>query len=279
MRRSQTHWSVTHEALGKAEYSCGGQGTHTLSMKSALKRVVPEPLRPRLRQSLVRIRSLGWRRYCVICDSHLNAFMTHGEPPETDFRCPLCHSKPPHRLAAYYFRDHPGIYGEGGTMVHIAPESGLGPYLKRLAQRRGMRYRAGDVKGTGDAHLDLLALPFPDASIHMLYACHVLNSLQDDRAAMREVRRVLHPDGVAILQVPAFCTAQDTIETHGHEDRMRVFSDDGIYRCYTNADYENRLQLAGFAVECFRASSLPVELVRKAALKQELLHVCRAARS
>ena len=247
-----------------------------MNVKAVLKRVVPEQLRPGLRSSFTRLRSFGWQRYCLICNSRLNGFLTHGEPPETDFRCPVCHSKPPHRLAAYYFNEHPEIYRDGGTFVHIAAEAGLGPYLAGLAQHRGMRYRCGDVKGVGESHLDLLALPFADGSVHMLYACHVLNSLQEDRAAMREVRRVLHPDGVAILQVPAFCTADDTIETHGHEERMRAFADDGIYRCYTNADYEQRLQASGFTVECVRAASFPAEQVRKAALKQEILHACRA---
>ena len=252
------------------------QRASTVNVKAALKRVIPERLRPRLRASFTRLQSFGWQRYCLICDSRLKGFLTHGEPPETDFRCPVCHSKPPHRLAACYFNDHPEIYREGGTFVHIAPESGLGPYLAQLARGRGMHYRSGDIKGVGDSHLDLLALPFADGSIHMLYACHVLNSLQEDRAAMREVRRVLHPDGVAVLQVPAFCTANDTIETQGHDERMRVFADDGIYRCYTNADYEQRLQASGFIVECVRATSLPDAQVRKAALKQELLHACRA---
>ncbi len=117
-------------------------------------------------------------------------------------------------------------------------------------------------------------LPFADASVHLLYCCHVINALQEDRLAIAEVFRVLHPQGTALLQVPAYEPGAKTIETTSRDERLAAFQDDGIYRCYTAADYIDRLQTAGFVVECFRSSHQPQPMVSRYELKGEVLHVC-----
>ena len=49
---------------------------------------------------------------------------------------------------------------------------------------------------------NLEQLPFRDGSFDVIYCSHVLEHVASDRAAMRELRRVLAPGGWAILQVP-----------------------------------------------------------------------------
>jgi SAM-dependent methyltransferase len=57
---------------------------------------------------------------------------------------------------------------------------------------------AGVVRG------DLLALPFPDASVDRVIAAEVLEHIPDDRAAMAEIARVLKPGGRAAVTVPRY---------------------------------------------------------------------------
>jgi hypothetical protein len=196
-------------------------------------------------------------------------------PAEEEAVCPVCGSKAPHRLAYLYFQANPSLFRVGGVLLHIAPEQELGLRLRQWAQRRAMEYRSGSISGTGQQHLDLRRLPSADGSIDLIYCCHVLNAMQEDREAMREVFRVLHLEGTAVLQVPAFHTGQTTLETSSREDRLRVFSDEGIYRCYTDADYIARLSEAGFFVSRFTARQCGPEQVRRSSLKSEVLHVCR----
>jgi SAM-dependent methyltransferase len=146
--------------------------------------------------------------------------------------------------------------------------------LTASAIRSGMTYRCGGITGQGEFFLDLLNLPFRNNSVDLLYCCHVLNSLQDDRAAMKEVFRVLSPRGVALLQVPAFYHGATTLETNSLEERMATFHDEGIFRCYTDADYVARLQTAGFRVQHLLASELSSSLVQIHQLKSEVLHAC-----
>jgi len=208
----------------------------------------------------------------------LRSFLSYGAPVESNFLCPVCRSKPPHRLAAIYFDTHHEILLRGGTFLHVAPEAGLGIKLTLLARDAGMTYRAGGITGEGDRYIDLLSLPFADSSVVLIYCCHVLNCLQDDRAAMREVYRVLHPDGLAILQVPAFHAGDTTLETNSLEERIAEFSDDGIYRCYTNEDYEGRLRSVGFEVRAFRAGEVAAGPVERYQLKREVMHLCRRSK-
>jgi hypothetical protein len=243
----------------------------------ALKRLVPADWRPPIRHAWTRLRHLGWQRKCNICGAALRSFVAHGIPPEPDFLCPSCRSKPPHRLAAIYFDRHPGLFIRDGLLVHVAPEPGLGPWLRERAQKQGMRYRAGGISGTGETYLDLRQLPFADGGVDLVYCCHVLNSMDEDRDAMREVRRVLSPRGVAVLQVPAFEAGPNTVETSGPADRLRVFGDEGISRRYTNEDFMNRLRAAGFAVAEYRADSLTPAECERQQLKLEHLHACRTA--
>jgi SAM-dependent methyltransferase len=141
-----------------------------------------------------------------------------------------------------------------------------------------MRYRDGDLSGVGQRHLNLLDLPIASGSIALVYCCHVLNCMADDYRAMHELYRVLDPDGLAILQVPAFHQGASTLETSSGAERMAIFGDNSIYRCYTNDDYEARLRSVGFEVNAFQASDVSNELVNYHQLKCEVLHLCRKPR-
>jgi SAM-dependent methyltransferase len=246
-----------------------------MSLFAPIRALVPAPWRPALRRAYTRVRHAGLRRRCNVCGCALRGFLAHGIPPEPDFLCPICGSKPPHRLAAIFFELHPALFARGRSLVHVAPEAGLGRRLRAQAQAAGMNYRSGDLGGTGDAHLDLRRLPFADGSVDLFYCCHVLNCMEEDRQAMREIHRVLHPSGLALLQVPAFERGPHTVETQGRDSRLATFGDDGIYRRYTNDDYHDRLREAGYRVEEFRAIDQPEALGVRHQLKREVLHLCR----
>jgi SAM-dependent methyltransferase len=230
-----------------------------------------------LRRWAATVSAFGLNRQCPVCGSLLRQFRPHGAPPEPEAVCPVCGSKAPHRLAMVYFLTHCELFRRGGLLLHVAPERELGRRLRSWALSNGMSYKSGGISGTGEHFLDLRQLPLPDSSVDLVYCCHVLNSMQEDRVAMREVHRVLRPTGVALLQAPAYHTGPTTLETSSLEERLAVFHDEGIARCYTDADYVDRLQQSGFVVERFRATDRSAEEVERHQLKQEVLHVCRRA--
>ena len=92
-------------------------------------------------------------------------------------------------------------------------------------------------------HAELLrasayALPLADRAFDAVLALDVLEHLDDDRAAARELLRVLAPDGVAIVTVPAF---RELWSEHDVALEHR--------RRYRLAEIEAVLRDAGFTIE------------------------------
>jgi SAM-dependent methyltransferase len=90
-----------------------------------------------------------------------------------------------------------------------------------------------------DAHImDAQKLLFPDESFDVLTASDVLEHLADERAALLEWRRVLRPNGLLIVFVPAFMflwTEHDLANKH--------------HRRYQRSQLLSALVDAGFRVE------------------------------
>jgi SAM-dependent methyltransferase len=89
-----------------------------------------------------------------------------------------------------------------------------------LATRRATG--AGLVRGSA------YHLPFADGSFDAALSLDVLEHLQDDRGAAREIARVLRPGGVAVVTVPAFralWSAHDEALDHLRRYRLHEIED------------------------------------------------------
>lgn len=66
---------------------------------------------------------------------------------------------------------------------------------------------------------DLRNLPIASGSLDVVLAFDVIEHLDDDVAAAREIHRVLKPGGIAILNVPAFTSLWSEKDTANHHMR------------------------------------------------------------
>lgn len=87
----------------------------------------------------------------------------------------------------------------------------------------GTHQRGHTARIRGDA----TKLPFPDESFDLVVALDVLEHLDDDASAARELRRVLRPGGVVVIFVPALqwlWGLQDDVSHHRrryHREQLR----------------------------------------------------------
>lgn len=178
--------------------------------------------------------------------------------------CWTCRSLERHRALFLYLQTKRMIEQPGMRVLHIAAEQALAPLLTQL----GDSYVTGDLETTG---LDVTDLPFDDASFDGLICNHVLEEVPDDARAIRELRRVLHPDGWGIILVPDLgqleVTEEDLSLPHGRPRTERFGNPDSLRRY--GWDYLDRLSAAGFKPTIVDPGELfTTELIDRARLRK-----------
>jgi len=99
--------------------------------------------------------------------------------------------------------------------------------------------------------MDITDIQYVDNTFDAILCNHVLEHIPDDKKAMKELSRVLKPNGWAILQVPLDPNLDKTFEdpsVTSPEERKRVFGQKDHVRIY-GKDYKDRLEEAGFDVK------------------------------
>jgi SAM-dependent methyltransferase len=190
----------------------------------------------------------------------------------------VCESLERHRLVYLYMSRKTDLFdGRPKKLLHVAPE----PQLARLFQQAGyLEYLSADLTSeTAMVQMDLTDIPYPDDTFDVEYCSHVLEHVDDDRGAMRELHRVLKPGGWAILQVPI--TAERTFEdptVTSPDQRERLFGQADHVRRY-GPDYAQRLSTAGFSVtvDGFARTLGRREAERFGLMPEEDVYLCRKA--
>ena len=126
-----------------------------------------------------------------------------------DSKCLGCGAAERHRMLHLVIND---VLGDGQAsdqkVLHFAPEWCLKP---QLTERFGT-YHTADLYMPGVDYVeDLQQLSFPDASYDCIVISRCMACVPDVRAAVRELRRVLAPDGLMIVS-EAF--VRDTTEEY-----------------------------------------------------------------
>jgi SAM-dependent methyltransferase len=163
--------------------------------------------------------------------------------------CWRCGSHGRHRAQWLLFEQRPELLGEIRSLLHFAPEWALRHRLSRLGH---LRYVTADLDQPGvDLQLDLTATDLPDASFEGVICSHVLEHIDDDAAAMRELCRITAPGGWCLVMVPIDLHRDHTYEDSSittPEARHRAFWRPDHVRLYA-PDIAGRLEAAGFAYE------------------------------
>jgi SAM-dependent methyltransferase len=121
-----------------------------------------------------------------------------------------------------------------GNMIHHLSRYGrvkgveIDPRPVAVARERGYDVDQGDATQ---------GLAYDDASFDVVTALDVIEHNQDDMSILREMVRVLKPDGLAVLTVPAFMW----LWSHNDDINAHV-------RRYTAGELRGKLGAAGFQV-------------------------------
>ena len=202
-------------------------------------------LKPPLK-TLRRIFYSGNNRFCPVCECSSSAFLPLGQ--RADARCVVCGSLERHRLLWTFLKEKTDLFDDQiKQILHIAPEL---CFESRLRKKFANSYITADLLApSAMVKMDITCIQYPDQSFDVILCSHVLEHIQDDKQAMKEIYRVLKNDGFAILIVPisdkektfedpSIVSPQERLKYFGQEDHVRIYG----------LDYIDRLCDAGFKV-------------------------------
>lgn len=186
------------------------------------------------------------QRCCPICE-YEGWFEAFGRPPRLDARCPGCRSLERHRLF------HLALTRDGldaaidasAPVLHFAAEAPLEPLLRE----RFARYQTADLFRPADLTLNIEQIDLPDASYGLVIANHVLEHVDDQKAAA-EIGRILRPGGIFIAMTPViegWDQTYENAEVDGDEARVLHFGQ-GDHVRYYGRDFRQRIERGGLTL-------------------------------
>lgn len=184
--------------------------------------------------------------HCPVCGRWSSRFLPFGLGGRPNALCPDCGSLERHRFLWMFLARRTPFFRRSLTVLHVAPESCLEAPFRR---QHGRGYVTLDrFNPHADVQADLTDLPFPDGRFDAVLSSHVLEHVIDDRAACREIARVLKPSGWAALLFP-YDPKRPSQEDPAHDTpakRRAAYGHPYHYRIY-GADTPDRLAEAGLA--------------------------------
>ena len=215
----------------------------------------------------------GNRVGCPCCGGRFRCFIPRYRD---DLLCPRCLALRRHRWFWLFLQERLGEADEDLAILHIAPEEGIS---ERLRSRPRARYVTADLNPRSGADLtfDVTAIPFPDRSFGLVLCNHVLEHVEDDRAAMHELFRVLAPGGSMYSMHPVSLRRVETIEDPeltDPDERLRLFGLRDHVRLY-GRDFIGRLEEAGFEVVVHEYRPAPAEVAFYGLRERHRVFLCR----
>ena len=196
---------------------------------------------------------LGRGRRCPICGTGRRRFLPYGYvTSRTDALCPNCLSLERHRLLWLWLQRESDLFETRPKLLHVAPEVCLMRHLRRLYKGCGENYVTADLESPlADLHFDIQDIPLADGSFDVIFCNHILEHVEDDRLAMREMFRIMRHGGWGVMLSPVDLSRTTTFEDDSITDpreRTAIFGQYDHRRVY-GTDYADRLREAGFEVE------------------------------
>ncbi len=200
-------------------------------MKSALKKYIPYSVGKKLRgfwQITQSYYFYGSNYQCPFCKSNFRRLLAGGyDLPvikekqiigagrRANCICPRCYSTDRDRLIYLYLKHHTSFFTDHKKLLHIAPSGSLKALIRTLPgieYKDGIKYHEGFYYSKDISIIDIRKIDLPDNSFDIIFCNHVLEHIEEDIQAMKELFRVLKPGGWAILQVPVSRVLTETYE-------------------------------------------------------------------
>lgn len=239
------------------------------------KSLISKNILKRIRSFIYGISHSGDERECPLCGKYYNKFGRGGVEKREDAQCMHCGSLERHRFIWLFLQLEMKILNQNDlSILHFAPEK----YLENKLRQISNYYITADIGGDDvDIKIDITNIPFENETFKLILCSHVLEHVNDDRKALKELFRVLKPGGTALIIIPVEreITYENPSVTEP-EQRLKIFGQKDHVRIY-GKDFINKVNETGFDVKSYLPKDLfnDEELIRYGIkIESDILFLC-----
>lgn len=214
-------------------------------LKNAVLRIIPKAFLFRVEYPL---RYLFYLKYagnnfqCNICNKRIRSFINL----DNDRLCPRCGSLQRTRRLWQLLNNE--LLNAELKILDFSPSRSI----YRVMKKKGYSYLSSDLSGDfiSDVSYDIKKINSADEYFDLIICYHILEHIDEDIKAMKELWRVIKKDGICIIQTP-FKEGEiyeDSSITYP-ADREKHFGQSDHFRIYSVNGLKLRLENAGFRVE------------------------------
>ncbi|MEW8955107.1 glycosyltransferase, partial [Clostridium sp.] len=240
----------------------GGQNTHNTTLEKIGRIEWKKIYLDMFYSGLLRFKE----KFCINCSNRVSSFNPFDgiiSPKVEDYNiigsdvinhsCPhcRCNDRERHLLLYIYKLDLVKRYMEGKKVLHIAPELYIRAYLNDCDLEE---YICGDLHPIypGMINIDITNIHYEDEYFDFIICNHVLEHIEDDHRALKELNRVLKKGGRAIFQTPYSEEIEVSYEDEeikdplkrllefGQEDHVRIYGRD-IFKRVENFGFKSHI--------------------------------------
>lgn len=215
-------------------------------VKSITKSIIPKQI---IRKYKAPLRNVVYFFYkgnkyaCNLCNAKLKTFL---KLPNKDLLCPSCGSLPRTRRLYEIIKDKALLRG---AVLHFSPPLSL---HKKINQHPNIQYISSDYEDEFNANVkyDITKIPVKNEQFDLFIAYHVLEHIEADTTAMKELFRITKKRGFGLIQTPFkegeiyedsnIKSSADRLKHFGQRDHVRIYSVNGLRK---------RLETVGFKVD------------------------------
>ena len=236
-------------------------------LKKLYKRTFPLRFRIEVRQRIVSLRQWQYRGAaveCLCCGRQFSAFAPFGIHRRKAAACPNCDAMERHRFLWYWLTRHTDLTTTPAALLHFAPEFVLERKFRALPQ---LDYVTADIAPEWcDITADICDLPIADERFDWIICAHVLGYIDDEHAALAELKRVLKRGGKALIleRIDSRCASSVSIAHLTPEEKAAQYGVDPYVMQLRGRDYAQELATAGFEVTTVR----PLDVVSEDAAQR-----------
>ncbi|WP_438961967.1 class I SAM-dependent methyltransferase [Nonlabens sp.] len=202
-------------------------------LKRILKTLTPNTIIKKYATQLRRVNKLlyfGNKHRCNICESRLRRFIIH----KNNLLCPVCGSLSRTRNLHKYLLSNNLMKDK---VLHFSPPESLFNTYNGI---NSIDYFPTDYLNEFQSkyQFNITDIPKDDNFFEVIICYHVLEHIEEDRNAMKELYRVLSDNGTLLIQTPfkkgdiyedsSITSKEERLRAFGQSDHVRIYSLNGL---------------------------------------------------